>query len=586
MTAKGETLRVVGPADGASRQNDAGGFLRRAAVMATASSALGIGLTTAYLQWRTAYRIPSWDAWGWIAQYRDIAERGLRLDDLSAQWNEHRLVFPRLVFLLDMAWARGSDAISRAVSDLLQCLTLAMIVGMARPASHGAPGAVMACFATILLFSAAQGENIYMGFQVQFVMVYSAAIVAVALAASVGKRTGDGAALKRLVASWCAATVATFSMANGLGAWLVVALLALLGRGIRPALATAALGIVEAAIYLHGYHRVSNPDHTGLADAAANLWACTSYLLTYLGAVMAPMDPALARLVGCATLLLAAWWGGRHRGRFAGPDPWPRFVVGVLLFVLFSAAVTTVGRFRLGDAQALSSRYLTPGAVMWSVLGMAVAIEIEGRLRSGARTFATVCLACVAAAIGVSDERLGIEVMTSQTADMPRASDAYVVGVKDSAALDEATTNIPLAWSMRPFLKDHGLGPFSETGASWLGQPVSSLLGGRTYVGCLGSIDDRTSVGEGDDAGVAIDGWAWDGRDGLPSRVLVADAAGSVVGLARPGMARADVQAAMPEVNSGLAGFRGYARASSGAKLRLLTVSHDGRALCEIGAGG
>ncbi len=216
--------------------------------MATASLALGVGATTAYLQWRTAYRIQSWDAWGWIPQCRDIAGRGLRLDDLLAQWNEHRLMLPRLVFLLDMAWGRGSDAISRGASDLLQCLTLATIVGMARPASRGAPVAVMACFAAMLLLSAAQGDDVYMGFQAQFIMVYSAAVGAVALAASAGRQTGEGPALGRLAASWCAATVATFSMANGLGTWPVVAFLALADRGIRSALATAALGAAEAAV--------------------------------------------------------------------------------------------------------------------------------------------------------------------------------------------------------------------------------------------------------------------------------------------------------------------------------------------------
>ena len=254
--------------------------------------------------------------------------------------------------------------------------------------------------------------------------------------------------------------------------------------------------------------------------------------------------------------------------------------------MFFPGAVTAVGRFRLGDEQALSSRYLTPGAVLWSVLGIAVAIEIDVRLRSNARTAAALCLACAAAIIGVCDERLGAEVITNQTAGMPLASDAYVVGEKDGAALGEATTNIPLAWSMRSFLRDHGLGPLSEAGSDLLGQPASSLLGGRTYAGCLGSIDGRALAGEGADAGLAIDGWAWGGRDGPPSRVLVADAAGSVVGLARTGMPRPDVRTAMPEVDTDLAGFRGYARIRSGAKLRLFTVSHDGGALCEVGAGG
>ncbi len=398
--------------------------------MATASVGLCIGLTTAYLQWRTAYRIPSWDEWGWIDQYREISKRGLRLSDLLEQWNEHRLVFPRLVFMLDTVWASGSDVVDRVASDLLQCLTLAVIIGMGRSALLGAPGTIMICFSAMVLLSAAQGENVYMGFQVQFVMVYSAAVAAVALAASSSGRTRDAVASGLLVASWCAATVATFSMANGIGTWFVVAAI-VLRRGLWSALATVTVGFVEATVFLYDYHGVPDPDHTGFADAIANLWTCTSYMLTYLGAVLAPTDPTLARVAGCAAVLLMIWWAFRNRARFAEREPWLRFAAGVLLFVFFSGAVTAVGRFRLGDTQALSSRYLTPGAVMWSVLGIAMAIELNALLSSRSRTIVTVCLACVVAAVGVYDESLGAEVMINQTAGMAAASDAYIVGVND-----------------------------------------------------------------------------------------------------------------------------------------------------------
>ena len=72
---------------------------------------------------------------------------------------------------------------------------------------------------------------------------------------------------------------------------------------------------------------------------------------------------------------------------------------------------------------------------------------------------------------------------------------------------------------------------------------------------------------------------------GRAGRVLVADAAGAVVDLARPAIARADVPAVMPEVGSDLLGSQSYARVSPGAKLRLHIVSHDGGTLCEVGAG-
>ena len=587
MDAAGDILRSGSPDHRAGERGaDAGprrgSVWRRGTVAGAALLAAIIALATAVWQWRSAHSIPYWDQWGWVAQYRDIVERGLTSDDLLSQANEHRLVFPRLIFMLDMVWAGGNNVVNLAASDLLQCVTLAVIVGMGRSALRTASGAVAVCFAAMLLFNAAQAENVFWGFQVQFVMVYTAAVAAVALAASAGGEPG-GIAPGRLVASWCASTVATFSMANGIGVWPVTVLLVLLRRGMWPAVATAALGAVEAAVYQHGYHGVPNGNHTSLVEAARSLGACTSYLLAYLGAVLAPDDPDLARFGGCAALVVGAWWGWRCRRGLAEPGPWPRFVAGILLFVLFSGCITAVGRFRFGDIQALSSRYLTPGGVLWSVLTLAVAIEAGRRFRSGARTVVTVAFACAAAAVGIHDEILGAASMASMTAGMPLASDAYAVGVRDDVALGEVTSDQPLAWAVRPFLMARSLGPFGDAESRWLGRSVTSLFDGRGYAGCIGSIDGATSMGDGALAGLRVEGWAWGGRDGLPSRVLATDAGGSVVGLARPGEVRSDVRTAVPEVSSDLTGFRGYARTASTDTLRLFTVSHDGRSLCEIG---
>lgn len=552
------------------------------AILGTGLVACTIVGSTLWMQSRAGSGIAYSDQWAWVAQYRHIVEHGLDFGELIAQNNEHRILFPRLVFLLDMALARGSDRANLLASDALLAVIFIILVWKASEAWPSPIGIVATLASAAFLGNAVQGENLYWGFQVQFVMVYAAAVASFALLPGSAKR--GRAERFRIVASWGAATVATFSMANGVLVWPILCLtLALLGRK-GAALITLGLGVAEAAAYLHGYQAVPNANHTGILQAVAHPSACLSYMLVYFGGLVSPVDvwPALAG--GCALLAVAgalARWSYLHG---AGSGPWRFFAAGVSLFVALSAVLTSIGRFSLGSEQALSARYITPGALIWSTLLLALAVETRHILSGRRLDAACLGLAAFIAAVAIHAQAHGIDDIGQTTADIQAAADAYAVGVRDDAAMSAVTDDHDLAWSMRPFLAEHGLGPFGQRPASSLGRSLDGEFGGRRYGPCIGTVDRVVPVsGPPGRTGLKVDGWAWGPDDGLPSAVVVADADDKIVGFARTGQDRPDVARSHPGGATSLSGYGGYVQGQSRGPLEVFAVSSDGRRLCPIG---
>ena len=551
------------------------------AVFGTGLLACTIVGSTLWMQSRAGSGIAYSDQWAWIAQYRYFVERGLNLDTLVSQNNEHRILFPRLVFLIDAALARGSDRINLLSSDALLASIFTVLVWKGREALRS-PVGMVACFASAaFLGNAVQGENLYWGFQVQFVMVYAAAIASFALLP--GSSEPGRAERLRIAASWGTATVATFSMANGVLVWPILCLtLALLGRK-GAALLTLGLGVAESAAYLHGYQSVPNANHTGILQAVAHPGACLSYVFVYFGGLVSPVDVWWALAGGCALLVAAgalARWSRRHG---AGSGPWRFFAVEVSLFVVLSAVLTSIGRFSLGSEQALSARYITPGALIWSTLLLALAVETRDVLSGRRLDAACLGLAAIAAATAIHAQAHGIEDIRQTTADIQAAADAYAVGVRDDAAMSAVTDDHDLAWSMRPFLAEHGLGPFGQRPASSLGRSLAGEYGSRRYGPCIGTVDRAVPVsGPPGRTGLKVDGWVWGTDDGLPSAVVIADADDRIVGFARTGQDRPDVARSHPGGATRLSGYGGYVQEQSRGPLGVFAVSRDGQRLCPI----
>ncbi len=180
---------------------------------AAAAAVLVTAVATAAM---THSSLPHEDEWYSLDLYA-AALRGDFLPRLLSQHNEHRIAFPRLLFWTDYALLDGTGRVDLAATFVVQGLEACLLAWVAAKAGVGtALTLATGAMATVLLFSLRQYENLTWGFQTQFVGVFAAASLAVALhARSMAAPDGRGAAWP-LLAALGMTFVATYTMANGL----------------------------------------------------------------------------------------------------------------------------------------------------------------------------------------------------------------------------------------------------------------------------------------------------------------------------------------------------------------------------------
>ena len=498
-------------------------------------------IATVAVTLRAVYRLhvplPYWDEWSTIVDFRQFAEGRYGLSDLAAQHNEHRLLFPRLVFFADESLFALSGLLDVTVTLLLQGVNAALLIAwMTRLVARPAPRALLAGFVVLLLFTLRQEQNFTNGFQLQFVGVFTAAALAgAAYAAALDRmrhaRPGS-APLFALAALGCA--VATYTMANGVLAGPVLAAIAVLHRAPwRVPAATLVFSAALAALFFHGY--VAGGDSLPVAQAVAHPAPYLRYLAVYLGNPIGPGIRA-AQALGTLGLLLAVAAACRV-GAGQSRDPASTKLLALAGFVVASAAATAYGRIGLGLEQASESRYATPAMLFWcAILLFWVPVVVGSRRRRLAAAGLGAVMTLLAAA-ALAAEATAWPALADRSTALRQVADSLVSGLydADAAGTYENTAPDDIA-ALVPFLREHRLAAFADPDVAALGRPLSVL--GSVADACQGSVAARADPALGL-RGVRLDGTARDGAAGrVPVRIVVTDAAGTVVGFGSTALSR------------------------------------------------
>jgi hypothetical protein len=314
--------------------------------------------------------LPFWDQWNNLVSTRVVSWAWL-----VSQNNEHRILFPRLIFWADRWLAHETNAVDLAASVIMQgglaTLMALLAIGML-PRREAVPIWVTGIVGSFL-FWAVQHENFTWGFQVPFFGVLLAA-VATFMCVAARVHTWRGA-----VAAILCETVALYTLASGiLVPVLAVGVAIWVGRP-RPHLALLALAAIALpAFYLVGYH--APQQHTDPFQILSNFPDVALHSLVQIGgpfAVAAGQPaPRIAASIGAAGLALFLIISQQVlRGAAKRQEV---VLVAICAFVLCAAALTAAGRVRFGMEQALSSRYATPVLLFW----LAVFFLFASRLRS------------------------------------------------------------------------------------------------------------------------------------------------------------------------------------------------------------
>lgn len=301
----------------------------------------------------------------------------LNFADLAAQHNEHRILVPRLVYLVlgklthgnTVAEMLASWAIVLATSLVLLWLgrTLLATDGPDRRPDSRPPRPLFWWFlANVLIFTPGQVDNWLwgMGLANFMPMLWTALAIAAAVAPfGLATRTGAVIGLSAL---------ATWSSGNGMLSWGLaggVLFWAPNWTGFRSrwklmVLFTAVVALA-VALYFTG---MGPPNHRGATPYDSTLWAKLHYLATFAGAPFAiafntaPTAGAtgagvvlLLFLLACVLRFLQLWRNGEDPERLRGLLAW----FAIAGFALGSAVIAACARAGLGATQATASRYVT-----------------------------------------------------------------------------------------------------------------------------------------------------------------------------------------------------------------------------------
>ncbi|HLU39608.1 MAG TPA: hypothetical protein VK081_09490, partial [Planctomycetota bacterium] len=535
--------------------------------------ALGVVVSTALAVavWHAV--LPTYDHWVTV----DLAERAATgqagFADLWAQHNEHRLVLPRLLFLLDYFAFAGRGRSLLVMTALVQLAHVALlwrlVVG-ASPAARARPWSTLAVIAA-LLGSAAQMFNLIEPFQVQFILVHVAATAAFAAAA----RGADAPRAGWWAVALGAAAASALSMANGvLVLPLVFACAWLAGApaAVRRGVGLAAVAFVVC--WLWGYERMTDETFDPTRNAARP-WRIVAYLACWVGSpvrwIDATASPLVGGVAGAAALAAFAALALPILRSGARGDRAVRALVWTGVFLLTTGLVTAVGRSGYANlAQAQVSRYATPCHVFWVVLCALAA----GHARRGVRAAGT-ALAFVLVGLLAAQQPAYLAQCRARHERLQLAEAGVLCGVRDESVLapDQIPSFVPAIYGQwLATLQHRRWSVFALPEAELVGVPVGARLAPAAVPGVCAELLASEPLPQNAGAACRVRLRAADPASArAPRLVLLAGADEVVVGLARriAGRARAD----------GSAEFAGYAVGSAVRPvLSVWLVLDDGRA--------
>jgi hypothetical protein len=324
--------------------------------------------------------VPVWDQWALVPQLEKSFNGTLTLNDLWAQHNEHRLVFPKLIMILLARLSRWNISLELAFNVFLAMgIFGALALGLKktfRSLSESPPGWLLV-FLSVMVFSLNQVENWLWGWDIQIFLNTLAGIGVIILI--IGRRLR----WRNLLAAALLSIIAAYSYASGLLFFMMGALAIILAVAVEKKTRFFYFlfwsVISTAVIYSYLYHYRAPPQHPSLSLTWNSLLHYLRYVLTYLGAGLLSSDvnPSMALLAGISGVLLfvLAITMISATKKIGAWDLAPYLALS--LYALCTALLTGIGRAGFGDIQAMSPRYVAFSSLFWISLVVLMVILLR-----------------------------------------------------------------------------------------------------------------------------------------------------------------------------------------------------------------
>jgi hypothetical protein len=336
--------------------------------------------------------VPFWDEWDTPgAQLASYYRGTLNFADLFSQHNEHRLLFPRLVWL-PIAILAGWDVRHEMVLTFcFVCLGSVGLFKLLRFSGGPAPGrAFVFGLMNLLLFSPRQYETFLVGAQGQtFVPTFA---LVFALLMNLSRRS---LAAKTIVNA-ALALLSTYSFGNGMLVWFLAFPLDTQSASDLPASRASArivwraayaliAGLSIAAYFISYRHPPLSPP---VVSPIAHLPAFVRFVVCWIGSLFSVSVPGIC---GAVVLLLfaglttAAVSQIRRTGAWQPHYPW----LVLACYTIISASLAAIARLGFPYSMAGDSRYTAFSAFFYiALVGLGWSVWAQTKERQFAARFA------------------------------------------------------------------------------------------------------------------------------------------------------------------------------------------------------
>ena len=474
------------------------------------------------LEWYTP--LPAWDYWRVPLDLSTYKSLGFGV--FLKQHNEHRIIFPEFVFVLDMLLWHGRLILPIAVSFLCYA-GVWILVGAAIFVDKALSLSLR--WAAILLAGIVIGwKGSALVLASPFLLTWTLTQFAVAIALTCLLRAADKHGNTYLGGAIFAAVIATYSLANGLLLWpilLAAALLLKLSR--RQLFALVISGILSIGLYFVSY---SSPNHLNIGNFFLHPIYSLGFIGAYLNGPFAGSSGPYIGLITLAIVIALAFLASRRALILSRPGI---VLFGLYSFALLTALLTAAGRMDPHDpafTTARQFRYLTVPLVNWAVFVL-LCVWMASRLGSKPTIAAPLIVFVFAALVYHEFHKLRgwPEGLGDQFADTEATALSLEDGITDRLLLRKIFPHPELVMLLSKYLRQNHMSVFSGNRAKWLGRPAAKFAVpvSRTAIGQISSVFPVQG-------GFEVAGWADDSGEPHPAEwVMLVNDKDQVAGFGR-----------------------------------------------------
>jgi hypothetical protein len=530
--------------------------------------------------------LPYGDMWWFVRDMSEFRSHRIGLSFLWNQHSEHRLVFPRLIFWVDLQFFHFRGVFTIVCSFLLQAGEAMLLCFAFWRAERNAPVSRLSYAALVfgMMFSASQIENLIFPFQIQFPLAFFMASASILLVLHHCETNGGDwiSMFLGLVAAICA----TLSLGCGLLVWPVLVLICIIERAPHKALwMTGVAGISIWISYFIGYLSPSQS-----ADPWVSLRhpiRVSAFTFTFLASALTTTPSRFAGLLGLVFLSGSAI-GLFLYVRVRSESSWKArsFFVYLAVFIVVTAFLTSLGRLNSDLDEAATIRYRMPTLIFWACM-IALGSSLSGATtRHIVRLLGGPLLALLFVAVFlVPTQQPTIEEFARLSRQIADDSIDLAFNVTDQVYDRLFRIRPDLVRSYAPFLQENHLSIFADRLLTAWNEPLTDLFADVSSHQCSGSVDRLEPIGETAKQKGAVFGWGWlPTEDRGPKTIILADDRNAIVGLARGLEPRPDIAAYFRNPKMLATGWSGFYHLDSASQtITGYAILPGGDALCPLG---